>query len=195
MSVIPQPLTYEQMMEMFRQTDLKFQDTDRKFQDTDRKFQETREQMKRTDRRIAALGGRIGDIVQAMVEGNILDKFQKLGYGFDICARNVKFQNNKLDIKGEIDLFLEDGDVALLIEVKSKLETADVREHIKRMEKFRCYADAKKENRTFIAAVAGAVVDDTAEEFAHKNGMYVIVQSGDSVKIVKPPKNFKVKEW
>jgi hypothetical protein len=47
----------------------------------------------------------------------------------------------------------------------------------------------------FIGAVAGAVIKGDSEEFAHENGMYVIVQSGEAVEIVTPPKGFKAKEW
>jgi hypothetical protein len=41
----------------------------------------------------------------------------------------------------------------------------------------------------------GAVVSDDVVKFAHKQGLYVIVQSGEAVKIVAPPEGFKAKEW
>jgi len=91
---------------------------------------------------------------------------------------------------------LENGDVAVLIEVKTTLETADVRKHIERMEKFRRWTDAKGvAPKRYIGAVAGAVIQEEAEEFAHENGMYVIVQSGDAVEIITPPEGFRAKEW
>ena len=92
-------------------------------------------------------------------------------------------------------MFLENGDVAILIEVKTSLETADVRKHIERMEKFRRYADVKGDKRRFIGAVAGAVVEEEAAIFAQENGMYVIVQSGEAVEIVPPSAEFVAKEW
>jgi hypothetical protein len=130
-----------------------------------------------------------------MVEGDIFGKFEKLGYHFTGCTRRYKFKNNKLDIKGEIDFFLEDGETAMLVEVKTTLEIEDITHHFERMKKYCRYADAKGDKRELIAAVAGAVVSEKVQEFAHQNGMYVIVQSGDAVKIVKPPKGFQVKEW
>jgi hypothetical protein len=92
-------------------------------------------------------------------------------------------------------LFLENGEVAILIEVKTTLETTDVRHHIERLKKYRRYADAKGDRRRFIGAVAGAVVDGEAADVAHDNGMYVIVQSGEAVEIVTPPEGFQAKEW
>ena len=211
-------LTYEGVLELIRQvaelqketdrivkenaaqqkeTDRRFRETDRKFQETDRKFQEAVEERKRTQRIVGKLGSRIGDIVENMVRGNIVEKFQALGYDVTEFTPNKPFKYKELGIIGEIDLFLDEGDTAILIEVKTTLETADVREHIERLEKYRRYIDAKYpgDKKRVIGAVAGAVVKGVAAEFAHENGMYVIVQSGDAVKIVTSPDGFQVKEW
>jgi hypothetical protein len=91
---------------------------------------------------------------------------------------------------------LENGEIAILIEVKTTLETADVRTHIERLEKYRKCADLGGfDKRRFIGAVAGAVVPTEVANFAQKKGMYVIVQSGEAVVIVTPPEGFKAKEW
>ena len=47
------PLTYEGILELFRQTWEQFQETRQQMQETDRKFLETRLQMQETDRRIS----------------------------------------------------------------------------------------------------------------------------------------------
>ena len=162
----------------------------------EQRMQETELQMKRTDKRIGDLTGRIGRMVEHMIGGRILEKFQTLGYEVDYYTRNHFFSTKKLGIKGEIDLILHDGDISILIEVKTTLETADVRKHLEKIEKYRIYADARWNDPTrFIGAVAGAVVTDEAKDFAHENGMYVIVQSGEAVEIVKTPEGFKAKEW
>jgi hypothetical protein len=193
MSVQQSPLTYEGILELFRQTDRKFLEI---AEEADRRMKETDRQMKETNRKIAALGSRIGEIVEKMVEGNIVEKFQALGYDVTQYSRNKSFQYKKLAIRGEIDLFLEDGDVAILIEVKTTLETADVREHVERIEKYRRYTEAASgDKRRFIGAVAGAVVTGEAEMYAHQNGMYVIVQSGKAVEILTPPEGFTAKKW
>jgi hypothetical protein len=149
---------------------------------------------KETNKKISELGSRIGEIIECMVEGGIVEKFQALDYEIEDCARRRRFGLNSAH-RGEIDLFLENGDVAILIEVKTTLQTIDVRKHMERMEKFRCRANEKGDKRRFVGAVAGAVIEGEAKEFAHENGMYVISQSGDAVEILPLPKNFKVKEW
>ncbi|MCL2117145.1 MAG: hypothetical protein FWH27_01835, partial [Planctomycetaceae bacterium] len=125
----------------------------------------------------------------------IVDKFQAFGYEILQCGRNIKYEYKKIGIRGEIDLFLENGDIAILVEVKTSLETADVHRHMERLEEYRRCADARGDKRRFIGAVAGAVVQDDAMKFAHANGMYVIVQSGEAVEIVPVPQGFQAKEW
>jgi len=201
------PLTYEGILEMFRETDRKFQETWRQIQETarqmketdqrlDRKSQEVWEQIKQTNKDVGGLTSSISALVSNMVKGNIIEKFEALGYGdLDRCSEKQTFRNKKLGIKGEIDLFLENGDIAILVEVKTTLEIKDVRDHIERLEKFRRYSDARGDKRRFVGAVAGAVVSDNVADFALENGLYVIVQSGEAVEIVTPPEGFVAKKW
>ena len=107
----------------------------------------------------------------------------------------VYWLKSNVVMRGEIDLFLENGDIAILIEVKTTLETKDIRAHIERLEKFRRASDMKGDKRRFIGAIAGAVIDGDAEEVAHENGMYVIVQSGKAVEIMPTPEGFQVRKW
>ena len=172
--------------------DRQMQETDRRF---DRRMQETDRQIKEAHKKISALGSRIGEIIENMVSGNIVDKFQAFGYEILQCGRNIKYEYKKIGIRGEIDLFLENGEIAILVEVKTSLETADVHRHMERLEEYRRCADARGDKRRFIGAVAGAVVQDDAMKFAHANGMYVIVQSGEAVEIVPVPQGFQAKEW
>ena len=201
-----QPLTYEGVLEMFReareqsrkdweQSQIEWQEIRERFRKADRRIQKTELLARRVQKQIGELGSRIGEIIEKMVEGNIVEKFRALDYDITQCAPNVTYDYKKLGIRGEIDLFLEDGDVAILIEVKTTLTTSRVRKHIRKIEEYRRCADARGDKRRFIGAVAGAVVKHEAMEFAHKNGMYVIVQSGEAVEIVPTPEGFKAKEW
>ena len=191
-----QSLTYEGILEMFRETRLMIQETTIQMRETDRRMQETDRLAKEAHKKISELGSRIGEIIECMVEGGIVDKFQALDYEIVQCGRNVRFWHPKTtSIRGEIDLFLEDGDVAILVEVKTTLETTDVRSHMERLEKFRLCADARGDKRRFIGAVAGAVVKDEVKTFAHENGLYTIIQSGEAFEIESMPEGFKVKEW
>jgi hypothetical protein len=165
-------ITYEQMMEQFRVT-LKG-------------FEEVRLAQKETDKRIDRLGNRIGELVEAMVRGGIVRLFQTLGYDFTRCSRNVEFKNKTLGIAGEVDLFLENGDYALLVEIKTNLSVDDVKDHTERLKKYRLDADTRGDQRRFIAAVGGGVVRENVRDFALQQGFYVIQQSGDNVEVIPP---------
>ena len=206
-----QPLTYEGVLEMIREISRAMKERDAEYarekkerdaeyarekQERDAEYAQMRKEL---NKKMGDLTSRIGEIVEHMLGGRILDKFQALGYAVDDYTRDHRYRNSKLGIKGQIDLILQDGDVAIFIEVKTKLETADVRKHLEQMEKYRRHVDAAKilwpPTTRFLGAVAGAVVDDEAMDFAHENGLYVIVQSGEAVEIVQTPEGFKAKEW
>jgi len=222
MSKQQSPLTYEGVLELFRLTRKQMrkdsramrrvsEETDRKIQEmsaeTDRKIQEVTEriekttaqlektavQMEKTDKIISELGSRIGEIVENMVGGgNIVKQFQALNIAIHAHSRDKTFGTRGTSESGEIDVFLENGDLVILIEVKTKPTQDDVREHIERLKKYRLYGNDK---RRILGAIAGAVVPDKVAEFSHKKGMYVIVQSGEAVEIIAQPEGFMAKEW
>ena len=182
-------LTYESILKMFRKTDRRMA---KMSQDTDRKIQEVAEQIKKTNQDVGHLGSRIGEIVENMVGGDIVGQFQALNIAIHAHSRDKTFGIKGTDESGQIDVFLENGDLVVLIEVKTKLTDEDVRIHIERLGKYRLFG---RDKRRILGAVAGAVVSDDVVKFAHRKGLYVIVQSGVAVEIVPTPENFQAKEW
>ncbi|MDR2160197.1 MAG: hypothetical protein LBP23_09055 [Treponema sp.] len=173
-------LTFEKVWAMFQETDRKFQETDRRFQETDRK--------------ISKLGSRLGEVIEHLMAANIVEKFNNLGYAFGRANTNTRFINSRNELIAEVDILLENGDLTLAIEVKSKLTVEDVQDHLGRMERLRRYADDHGDRRKLMGAVAGAVVSEGVKPFALKNGLYVIEQAGDTVKI-DVPEGFKPRKW
>jgi len=162
--------------------------------------------MERMCQEVGGLGNSIGRIIEHMIGERIIEKFQALGYNVTHpVVRNCSFSSTKLGLYGEFDLTLVDSDIIILIEVKTTLETSHVRKHLKKIEEYRNHIAAEGfvqphvrhllPNTRFIGAVAGAVVTDEAKDFALESGLYVIVQSGDAVKIIPPPEGFVAKEW
>ncbi|MDR2745990.1 MAG: hypothetical protein LBB77_00960 [Treponema sp.] len=201
-------LTFEKVWTMFQETGLKFQETDRKFQETnlefkeiarrfqetDLRFKETDLRFKETDRKISKLGSRIGDLVEELIVPNILEKFNALGYIFGKVAPNVRYSNSKGLFIAEVDILLENGDTVLAVEVKTNLTNSDVRDHLRRMEKLRRYADEHQDRRKLLGAVAGVIAAEEVKAFAVKSGFFVLEQSGDTVRI-SVPEGFKPREW
>ena len=216
MSAQQSPLTYEGVLEMFRETERMIQgiarqqeESDRKlerlFQETSEQMKETAEQMKETDKQIrrtsqevGKLGSRVGDMVENMVgSGNIVAQFRDLGHHVIAHSRRKIFGERGTDASGQIDLFLENGDIAILVEVKTTLKNDDILDHIERIEKYRRWIDGSgnKKKQRYIGAVASPFVEENVAKFAHRKGFYVITQSGDLFEIMTPPKGFEPKTW
>ena len=226
MSAPSTPLTYENLLELFRETREQFQEEFRLSRETreqlreiarrqeaaeqeyarrreenDRLFQEmsreTDRKIRETNQSVGKLGSRVGEIVENMVAGDIVAQFRDLGYKVKGRSQNRVFGEAGTSESGEIDLILEDGDVAILIEAKTTLKEDDVRAHIERLAKYRRYIDSggSGEKRRYVGAVAGTVVADNVIDFAHESGFYVIIQSARAVEILPQPEGFVAKKW
>jgi len=154
---------------------------------------ENREQIKEVNKRFGDFTNRFGEVVEYMVAPNLREKFWDIGLEFNVANSNSVFYGDKEEVLFEVDVFLQNGDKAMLVEVKTKLSTDDVNEHIERLEKMRAYADTHGDNRTFLGSVAGVVMPDNVKNYALKQGFFVIQPSGETFNITHP--NGKPKEW
>ena len=161
---------------------------------------ETDRQMKKTDEKIQAftkhfgeINNRFGDIVEYMIAPNLQNKFKELGLVFPKANNKTKVDDDENDIHFEVDVMLENGDKAMLVEVKSTLTIEKVKEHIKRLGKMRKYADLRGDKRSFLGAVAGVVMTANVKKYALSQGLFVIAPSGETFNITSP--QGQPKEW
>lgn len=158
-------------------------ETDRKMREssaeTDRKLQETDRVVKEVSRQIGQLGGRWGEFVEGLVAPACETLFAQRSIPVHAVSSRIKAK-----LSGgrhmEIDLLVVNTDVVMLVEVKSDLKQEDVRDHLKRLAEFKEFFPYHADKR-IMGAVAGIVVDESVAKFAIKKGLFVIVQSGDSV--------------
>ena len=208
-TISPATITYEQLMALFledreqmKEIRLAQKKHSRLLQKHRLSMQELRQLLKEQalarekankelDQKISKLGDRLGELVAAMVEGGVVRMFHELGYKFDACIPRRPFGNDDIG-KGEIDLLLENGEYALLVEVKTNLSVADIREHQERLQKFRSWIDRHGDQRRLLAAVGGGVVREAVRIFALNQGMFVVQQSGENVEVIPPEGKPKV---
>ncbi|MDR0689336.1 MAG: hypothetical protein LBG08_03585 [Spirochaetaceae bacterium] len=197
------PPTFEKVWKMFqemsRETDRQFKEMSR---ETDRQFKETREQiaatgkqMKETDKRLGELTNRFGDMVEHMVVPNLLKRFKAEGFVFEMASRDLKVADEKNNIFLEVDVFLQNGDKVMVVEIKATPTVRDIADHVKRMEKLRRYAGLRGDSRKYLGAIAGVVVSDSVKNRALSSGFFVLVPSGDTFNIIKPEGKYRVREW
>jgi hypothetical protein len=153
------------------------------------------EQMKETDKRMGKLDNRFGETVEYLVAPNLVAKFKELGFEFEKSHRNTEIKSQEHNIFTEIDVFLENGDKAMVVETKVKPSVGDINYHIERMEKLRRYADLHNDNRKYLGAIAGVVFGDNEKTYALKQGFYVIEPSGDTFTIIEPKGDCHPHEW
>jgi len=158
-----------------------------------RKWEELRKSQDRTDKQLGKLGIRMGEIVEHMVAPNLRKKFRELGLNFPQATTNADVEDVDNNIFFEIDVLLQNGDKAMLVEAKTKLTTENVKDHIRRLLKMRKYANLHGDKRTFLGAVAGVVIKPNVKNYALEQGLYVIEPSGETFNITEP--NGLPKEW
>ena len=84
----------------------------------------------------------------------------------------------------------------VFVAVKSTLKVADVDEHLERMEKIQKSPPRRFDLKGAIlrGAVAGIIIEEDADKYAYRKGLYVLRQKGNIVEIAND-KNFIPKEW
>ena len=145
------------------------------------------------NKRLGALTNLFGDVTEAMIAPKICEKFEEFGFSFLRANPKVIFKDKANDISFEVDILLENGEKAMLIEAKTKQTIGRVEKHIIRLEKMRRYANLHGDKRIFLGAIAGIVVTDEIREYALSQGFYFIEYSGETFYITPP--NSKPKEW
>jgi hypothetical protein len=174
-----------------KETDRRMRETDQQIkeaqQETARQMQETDRRMKELQNRMGELGNRFGELAEHLVIPNIVQKFNALDYHFEDIAKERKFVNPETGrIEAEFDILLENSAYSIGVEVKTKPADKDVAEHIRRLEFLRSYKDKKGDKREIRGAIAGAIMPEQVRLAALRAGLYVIEQSGDTVKIEEP---------
>jgi len=155
---------------------------------------ETAKTVASMSKNLGGLGNLQGRLTEAMFTVDLWKKFNEAGFVFTKQSPHVKFVENK-QVIAEVDVFLENGEYAMLVEIKTDLTIGDIDDHVKRIAKIRQYMDAHADSRKLVAAVAGEIVHENVMFYAHKKGMFVLMQSGDSVSIAATPHGFTLQEF
>jgi len=179
---------FEEIWKLFAETDLRFKENEQRFKESEQRLEKL---FKNTDQKIDRLTGKWGRFVEGMVVPAAEKLFRERGIEINSISQRVKRRRENEQI--EIDILAIDTLYAVLIEVKSTLSVDDVKEHIERLEKFK-YFFTEYKDRKVMGAVAGIIIDEGADKYAYRNGLFVIGQTGDNVQILNDNK-FKPKEW
>jgi len=183
----PRGITFEQVWAALMEDRESLKDLERKVDKTTQQVMKTGRQVDKTSRQMGLLNNRFGELAEHLVAPNIMKKFNELGFNFDKIANGQKiYESGNPNVIAEIDLFMENNEMTMVVEVKAKPNVEDVTYHIERMEKLHRYAERKNDKRKYYGAVAAAILSENIRNLILKKGMYVIEQSGDTMKINVP---------
>jgi hypothetical protein len=155
-------------------------EADRRAAAADRRLERLERIAANTSREVAGLTTRWGQFVENLVEPAVIRLFQARGINVQETARRMK--SKRPGAQMEIDIFAIDDDVAVAIEVKSRLSQRDVDDFIEKLGRFRLAFPHYEAYRLF-GAVAGIEIDAGVDRYAYQRGLFVLQQTGDTVNI------------
>jgi hypothetical protein len=171
------------------------QTTDKIMQETGRKMQETDKKILEISKQVGSMTNSFGELAEHLVGAGIKEQFNALGFSFTRLTRGVPVLDGDNKTLSEVDILLEGEDGrALAVEIKATLKIRHVDQHIERMRLLQAEADKAGKPASYFGAVAGAIINDGVKPYALGRGLYVIEQTGDSVRINAPP-DFAPRLW
>ena len=149
---------------------------------------------KELNKKFSDLGITMGDVTEYTFNPDIvMQQFNELDYKLGVSARNYKIKDANKQIIAEIDIFLQNGDSVIFVEIKTKLQEKHIDEHVELIKNVR--QRNIFQGKKIIGAAAGAVIPDNVKAYALKQGIYVIEQTGDTIRIETQDNKFKPQKW
>jgi len=153
---------------------------DRSKDEYDRRIAKTERIAAQANEAVNNLSSRWGRFVESLVAPAVIRLFQERGILVDRIYQRMRAPRDKQNL--EIDIFAVNHDVAVAIEVKSRLTQDHVRRFINHLEVFKTVFVEYK-NHQIYGAMAAIEIDGDVDTFAENQGLFIIQQAGDSVYI------------
>jgi hypothetical protein len=187
-----QPLDFQQVWLMFKETDKKFQETDKllteKFQETEKLFKETDKKIRKLDQLFTSQWGKL---VESLVKGDLIKLLKRKGIGVERTQQRV--EGNHKGQNFEYDIIAINGAEIVIVEVKTTLRPDDVDDFHKKIWKAKTYMP-EFHDKIVYGAMAFITADGSSDRMAEKQGFFVIRATGSSSSIINQ-EDFKPKAF
>ena len=131
-------------------------------------------------------------LIEALVDGKLVHLLREQSIEVNHTATNV--EGTSADGHNyEFDILAVNGNELVVVEVKSRLQSDDVREFLRELQNFKSWL-REYQSMTVYGAVAYLRADESAVRYAENQGMYVIRAVGDSAQIINGT-DFKPRTW
>jgi len=169
--------------------------------EAERRWEETRElwdkadrQLKATKKEVGGMSNTFGEVVEHLVASGVEERFRDLGLSFKHVSPRRKVNDGDGRLLVEIDLLLENDDTIVVVEVKARPNEKDIARQKEKIETLREFFHGNNDGRRILGTMAGAVFGTEQRKEALRSGLYVMVQTGDTMRM-EIPKGFKPREW
>jgi len=154
-------------------------------------MEETRKIVAQTNKQMGAITSRWGEFVENLIKPAAVRLFQEQGIEVHHTCLRVEAHDYRGSV--EIDIWAENNNEIVAIEVKSHLKVRDIKRFVEVLDRFKEVFPKYVDYRLY-GAVAGIRVDEKADKYALEQGLFLISPSGDSVAI-ETKEGFKAKVW
>jgi len=131
--------------------------------------------------------------IESLVAPSIVKQFQK--ENFEIEGMSQRMMRRKAGKTLEIDALLTNNHIVIPVEVKTTLNVNAVDEHIQKHLIPYKHFFPEYHNKIVYGAVAYIHVEENADRYAYKKGLYVLTFGDNDMVVIKNDKNFKPVEF
>jgi hypothetical protein len=166
-------------------------EADRRAAEAEQRLAHVEALVAQTNQAVNALTSRWGRFVENLVAPAVLRLFQSRRIEVQEVYQRVRSARGGRNL--EVDILAVNDDVAVVIEVKSRLTQTNMRQVLSTLDQFKS-AFPHYANYSIYGAVAAIEIDGDVDTYAENQGLFVIQQSGDSVYISNEA-NFTPRAW
>jgi hypothetical protein len=200
--VAAQKETERLLKEQSQETNQRNQETERKIlavsqevsevnKELSKQISAVNKQISAVNKQIGDLGGKWGRFVENMVAPACETIFLKRGIPVHQVGQRIKKRLNGQTL--EIDVLVTNADHVLVVEVKSSVGVDDVKALIEDLTQFRQFFPEYNQKQLY-GAVAGIEIEEGADKYAYRQGLFVLAQAGETVTILNNS-DFRPKNW
>ena len=162
------------------EADRRSAEADRRREEANRTMEELKKQVQETTKAVNNLTTPLCHFIEEMVEPAVVRLF--LERGIDVTQTMSRLKSQRPGAAMEIDIVAVNGSELVAVECKSRLSKDDVNDFLTRLQRFKVAFPQFREFRIY-GAVAGIEIDHGIDAYAYRQGLFVIKQSGETVKI------------
>ncbi len=166
-----QPLDFQQVWQLFMETDKQFKETDKKFKETDKKIRDLS----------SLFTSQWGKLVESLVEGDLVKLLNSHGIEVERTLQRVKGRPKGQNF--EYDIIAINSTEMVIVEVKTTLRPQDVEDFHVKLWKAKQYMPEYK-NMIVYGGMAFITAESSSDRMAEKLGFFVIRATGSSSAII-----------